>query len=352
MALEAKMNLREIEAKYQSAWDGWKIHQFKEHDGQKPLYVIDTPPPFPTGEFHTGSTLNWGYIDFAARYKRMQGYNVLFPQGWDCHGFPTETKVEKKFGRGLSREEFRQKCLEFTRGNIAAIKEQMNALGFSIDWRHEYYTIDREYHRKVQISLVRMFKEGLVYRQEHPVLWCPHCRSAITKAETEEQSNTTMLNFVRFGIAEEGDKGEGFAVATTRPEMLHACVAVAVHPQDGENAKLIGKKAVVPIFNLKVPIIADPEVDREFGTGVVMICTYGDKQDVVWAYRHKLPVVDACDGAGILKNCGKFDGKPMRESRPEFIRELQALGALLEQRPAQQILKTHDRCKKPIEMLR
>ena len=174
MALEAKMNLREIEAKYQSAWDGWKIHQFKEHDGQKPLYVIDTPPPFPTGEFHTGSTLNWGYIDFAARYKRMQGYNVLFPQGWDCHGFPTETKVEKKFGRGLSREEFRQKCLEFTRGNIAAIKEQMNALGFSIDWRHEYYTIDREYHRKVQISLVRMFKEGLVYRQEHPVLWCPH----------------------------------------------------------------------------------------------------------------------------------------------------------------------------------
>ncbi len=349
MALENKFDSKSVEAEYQKRWQELGLHEFDESDKLKPLYVIDTPPPFPTGEFHTGSTLNWGYIDFAARYKRMHGFNVLFPQGWDCHGFPTEVKVEKKYGKDLSREDFRAKCLEFTRNNIAAIKAQMNLLGFSIDWRHEYYTIDKEYQRKVQISLVRMFNDGLVYRREHPVLWCTYCRSAITKAETEEQPNKTMLNYVNFGL--EGKK-ESLVIATTRPELLHSCVAVAVNPSDERYRKLVGENALVALYGHAVPIIADAEVDKEFGTGAVMVCTFGDKQDVVWAYRHGLPITDACDEAGFVKNSKKFDGLQLRASKDEVVKELRNLGLLVEQRPADQVLKTHDRCKKPIEMLR
>ena len=349
MVLENKFDSKSVEAKFQVQWQELGLHEFDESDKLKPLYVIDTPPPFPTGEFHTGSTLNWGYIDFAARYKRMHGFNVLFPQGWDCHGFPTEVKVEKKYGKDLSRDDFRAKCLEFTRNNIAAIKAQMNLLGFSIDWRHEYYTIDREYQRKVQISLVRMFNDGLVYRREHPVLWCTYCRSAITKAETEEQPNKTMLNYVNFGL--EGKK-ESLVIATTRPELLHTCVAVAVNPTDERYQKLVGEKALVALYHHAVPIIADAEVDREFGTGAVMVCTFGDKQDVVWAYRHSLQIIDACDESGFVKNSKKFEGLQLRASKTEVIKELQARGLLVEQRPADQVLKTHDRCKKPIEMLR
>jgi len=349
MALEKKFNAHDVEPKLAARWDELGIHKFHVDNVKKPFYVIDTPPPFPTGEFHTGGTLNWGYIDFAARYKRMQGYEVLFPQGWDCHGFPTETKVEKKFGKGLPREEFRKKCLEFTQGNIASMKVQMKQMGYSIDWAHEYYTIDPEYHRKVQISLVRMFKEGLVYRQEHPVLWCPYCRSAITKAEAEDLPNKTMLNYLHFGL--EGSK-EKLLIATTRPELLHACVAVMVNPYDERYEKLVGSKAIVPLYNKAVPIIADQDVDKTFGSGAVMVCTFGDKQDVIWAYRHHLEIIDACDGAGFIKNSGKFDGVQLRDAKEKVIIALKEEGVLVEQRPTDQVLKIHDRCKKPIEFLR
>src|SRR3989338_4694791 len=138
-----KYNSQNIEQKWQSYWEEKQVYKFNENDTVKPIYNIDTPPPFPTGEFHTGGTLNWCYIDFVARYKRMKGFNVLFPQGWDCHGFPTEVKVEKKWGK-LPRDQFRQKCFEWTHDMVATIKMQMKQMGFSIDWRHEYYTIDKD----------------------------------------------------------------------------------------------------------------------------------------------------------------------------------------------------------------
>ncbi len=211
-----KPNFPEIEKKWRKYWEGHNISKF-EDDGKKPLYVLDTPPPFPTGEFHTGSTLNWGYIDFAARYKRMNGHAVLFPQGWDCHGFPTETKVEAKFGK-LPRDEFREKCLEWTHSMVNSIKEQMKQMGFSIDWAHEYYTIDKEYHRKVQLSLLEMHQKDMVYRGKHPTLFCTNCESAIAKAETDDVAREGQLNFIKFGF----EKGKTLTIATSRPELLHA----------------------------------------------------------------------------------------------------------------------------------
>ena len=152
MALD-KLDFNKIQEKWAAHWAKEKTYQFRLAKG-KPPYVIDSPPPFPTGDFHMGNVLNWSYFDFAARYKRMRGHSVLFPQGWDCHGFPTEVKVEKKYGR-LPREQFREKCLEWTHDMISTIKPQMNALGYSIDWTREYYTISDSYKRLVQISLLK-----------------------------------------------------------------------------------------------------------------------------------------------------------------------------------------------------
>ncbi|MFQ5406624.1 MAG: valine--tRNA ligase, partial [Candidatus Micrarchaeia archaeon] len=346
-----KLNHKDLEEKYVKVWDSLGIHGYDESDEKKKVFVIDTPPPFPTGEFHMGGTLNWGYTDFAARYKRMQGFNVLFPQGWDCHGFPTETKVEKKYGKGLPREEFREKCLEWTHKVAGSMKAQMIQMGFSIDWAREYYTIDKEYHRKVQLSLLKMYADGLVYRKEHPVLWCTYCSSAITKAETEDLERETFLNYVKFHIVGAHHSNDVLMIATTRPELLHACVAVAVHPTDKRFGELVGKKVKVPLFGQDVPIIADHEADPEFGTGAVMICTFGDRQDVVWTYRHKLKVIEACDERGRLKNAGEYDGENIRKAREKIIGDLKEKELLNRQEKTLQVVKTHDRCKKTIEML-
>ncbi|MFH0836053.1 MAG: class I tRNA ligase family protein, partial [Candidatus Micrarchaeota archaeon] len=154
-----KLDHKAIQKKWVAEWEKKKVYEFDYSKGG-PYYVLDTPPPFPTGEFHTGHVLNWAYMDFVARYKRMKGFNVSFPQGWDCHGFPTEVKVEQKYGR-LPREEFLKRCLEWSHNVISTMKPQMKELGLSIDWSQEYITLDKEYYRKVQLSLLQMFEKGL-----------------------------------------------------------------------------------------------------------------------------------------------------------------------------------------------
>ena len=299
-----KYEPQKVEQKWRDEWERKQLHKF--HLGsKKPFYVIDTPPPFPTGEFHMGGVLNWSYMDFVARYKRMRGYEVLFPQGWDCHGFPTEVKVEKKFGR-LPREEFRKKCLEWTREVISTIKPQMNALGYSIDWKHEYYTVDDSYKRVVQLSLLKNFEAGLIYRAEHPVLWCPACQSAIAKAETEEVQRETALNYVKFSLEKDNSP---VMIATTRPELIHSCVAIAVNPADARFKKIVGLKVKTPLFDKSVPVIADAAVLQDFGSGAVMVCTFGDKQDLLWQKQHSLPVIKAIDEKGLLTNAGKYSGE-------------------------------------------
>ncbi|MFH1199994.1 MAG: valine--tRNA ligase [Candidatus Micrarchaeota archaeon] len=341
-----KLEPHKLEEKWRKEWQRAQIYNFDEDDFKKEPFAIDTPPPFPTGEFHTGSTLNWGYIDFAARYKRMRGFNVLFPQGWDCHGFPTETKVEKKWGK-LPRAEFRQKCLEWTHEMVASIKAQMQQMGFSIDWRHEYYTIEPQYHRKVQASLLEMHEKGMVYKARHPVLFCTSCESAIAKAETEETSREGVLNYVKFSAEE-----KELVIATTRPELIHACVGMAFNPQDKRHAHLEGKIAFTPIFNKPVRIYADAAVDPDFGTGMVMICTFGDNQDVVWAYKYHLAVIEAFDEKGrVLHASPEYDGLYASKMRVKIIEDLAAKGLITKHEKLQQTIKVHDRCKKPVELL-
>jgi len=342
LPLDKKYAVEQVESRLAAEWTASGEFKFNA-DAEKPFYVIDTPPPFPTGEFHMGHVINWCYIDFAARYKRMRGFEVLFPQGWDCHGFPTEVKVEKKWGKQLPREEFRAKCLEWTAEVVGSMKPQMARMGLSIDWSREYYTIHDYYLRAVQSSLLKMHADGLVYRGEHAVLWCPECASAIAKAETEEAERETQLNYVKFG-------GE-LLVATTRPELLHACVAVLYHPSDVRYSKLPAK-TTTPLFGNEVPLLADNDVDKEFGTGLVMVCTFGDNQDVVWTHRHSFKIIDAFDERGRLINAGKFDGLKAVEARKQILAELDTAGLLEKQESLRQTVKLHDRCKRPVELKR
>ncbi|MDO5823422.1 valine--tRNA ligase [Methanobrevibacter sp.] len=355
---------------WEKKWEDEDIYKYIG-DGSRPRYIIDTPPPYPTGLIHLGHVLNWVYIDMNARYRRLKGHDVLFPQGWDCHGLPTEVKVEETHGikkNDVSRAVFRQYCVDLTTENIASMKSQMKAMGFSQDWNREFVTMTPEYMRRTQYSFLKMYDEGLIYQGIHPVNWCPRCETAIAFAEVEYSDNTTFLNYVNFPPAVEDSyddivssqtsgkqadsKTEGILIATTRPELMSACVAVVIHPEDERYAHLLGKYVEVPLSHQKVKIIADEEVDPEFGTGAVMICTFGDKTDVSWVNKYDLEIIDAIDETGTLTSAaGRYEGMDLQSCKKQTIEDLDAEGYLLKQEQVEQNVGQCWRCKTPIEIL-
>ncbi|MEM2933889.1 MAG: valine--tRNA ligase [Methanocellales archaeon] len=336
----------EIEEKWLKQWDYSMYHFNWSKRSRKERYIIDTPPPYPTGNFHCGNALNWCYIDFIARYKRMRGYNVMFPQGWDCHGLPTEVKVEQILGvkkRDLSREEFRALCEKFTLENIEKMRSTMIRLGFSIDWSNEYVTMHPSYYAKTQISFVRMYKAGLIYQADHPVNWCPRCETAIALSEVEYQKRITSLYYIHFG---------GIDIATTRPELIPACVAIAINPNDERYISIAGKKIKVPIFDYEVPVILDSVVDAKFGTGAVMICTFGDRQDVKWWKEHSLELRKAITKDGRMTElAGKYKGLSLDECKKAIIQDLKELGLIYKEEMVEQNVGLCWRCDTPIEIL-
>jgi len=328
------------------------LQEWKDEDNYfdpvstKPQFIIDTPPPYPTGNFHIGNGFNWCYIDFIARYKRMRGFNVMFPQGWDCHGLPTEVKVEEIHGitkNDVPRDKFRQMCRDLTIQNIEKMRATMRRCGFSIDWSNEYITMMPEYYRKTQISFLRMLKAGDIYQSEHPVNFCTRCETAIAFAEVTYEDRTTLLNFFDF---------DGVEIATSRPELLAACVAVAVHPDDERYAGTEGKYLTVPLFGHNVPVITDAAVDPEFGSGAVMICTFGDKQDVHWWKQHNLDLRKAIDSSGKMTTiAAPYEGLTSMECRERILADMKAQGILRRQDKLDQRVGTCWRCKTPIEIL-
>jgi len=344
MELPKEYDHNAIEEKWMDTWQD-SMYYFN-WNSEKPQFIIDTPPPYPTGNFHIGNALNWCYIDFVARYKRMRGYNVMFPEGWDCHGLPTEVKVEELNGitkSQVSREEFRRMCVELTTKNIERMRMSLRRLGFSIDWSNEYITMDPAYFGKTQASFVQMYKNGRVYQQNHPVNWCPRCETAIAFAEVEYDARDTLLNYLNFDILK---------IATSRPELLAACVAVAVNPDDNRYGKYVNTEVKVPVFGHNVRVIADKSVDPTFGTGVVMICTFGDKQDVRWWVEHSLPLRKAIDKTGKMTDiAGKYAGMSTAECKKAIIEDMKTAGILYKQEKLDQNVGLCWRCKTPIEIL-
>jgi valyl-tRNA synthetase len=285
-------------------------------------------------------------MDIIARYKRMTGFNVMFPQGWDCHGLPTEVKVEEMYNitkNDISREEFRRMCRELTVENIEKMRQSLRTMGFSVDWSNEYITMEPNYYAKTQISFLQMLKNGYIYRDEHPVNYCTRCETAIAFAEISYHEGVTLLNFFDF---------DGLEIATTRPELLAACVAVAVHPDDDRYKDIIGKTLRVPIFGHEVSVITDDVVDMNFGSGAVMICTFGDKTDVFWWKKHHLPLKKALSTRGTMTTiCGKYENMTAENCRTAILADMKKIGILKKQKQIEQRVGGCWRCETPIEIL-
>jgi valyl-tRNA synthetase len=346
-----KFNLLMIEEQWQQNWEQMGIYRFNRTDSSRPVFTIDTPPPYPSGDFHMGNVLNWTYIDALARYKRMRGYNVLFPQGWDCHGLPTEVKAEEIYKikkTDLPPAEFIKLCKQLIGKYIDIMKTAVKRLGCSVDWTTEYRTMDPDYWRRTQLSFIILHKKGLIYKGTYPISWCTSCETAIADAEVEHETKQGTLHYIKFKL----EDGNHLLIATTRPELLPACVTVAVNPDDQRYKKYIGKNLQVPIANRNVKIIPDRLVDPEFGTGVVMICTYGDKADVKAVTTHHLPSIMLIDDKGKMnKNAGKYAGLTTKEAKKAVVTDLEKEGLLEKTETLSQEVGTCWRCKNPIEIL-
>lgn len=350
MRLPPRYDQSQLEASRQRNWEEERAYRYDPNDRSRPTYSIDTPPPYPSGEFHMGNALNWCYFDFAARYKRMRGYNVHFPQGWDCHGLPTEVRAERTFNikkRELSVERFREICVKLTTEYIEKMRSAMKAMGYSIDWSLEYRTMDPEYYKLTQLSFLKLLKRGFLYRGEHPVNWCPRCETAIAEAEVDYVHSEGTLIDIRFRT-NEGD----LIVATSRPELVPACVALAVNPTDTRYSEFVGREAIVPLVNRRVPILKDELVDAAFGSGVVMICTFGDKTDVRWQHKYGLPVVKILDAQGRLtQEAGKYAGLTTSEAREAIVDDLRKTSQIGGSKPLSREIGTCWRCHTPVEIL-
>ena len=339
-----------MEEKWQKVWEEEGINRYDWDDREKPVYSIDTPPPYPSGDFHMGNFLNWTYFDVRARYKRMTGHNVLFPQGWDCHGLPTEVAVEKakKMRKSdVPPDVFRKMCEEWIEQYIGKMKIAIQRLGASIDWTTEYRTMDPDYMRKIQLSFLMLHEKDFIYKGTHPINYCIRCETAIADAEVEHKNKNGTIYTIPF----ETETGE-VLIATTRPVYLPACVALGVNPDDARYKHLIGGRARVPITGHEVPIIANEEVDPEFGTGAMMICTYGDKADVVAVARYKLPVITLLDHRGhITEAGGKYAGMYIAKAQKTIIADLREAGLIRDEKQLNQEVGLCWRCSTAIEIV-
>ncbi len=343
-------DLKNIEKKWQQKWK--EMPEFKfDPNSERPVYSIDTPPRYASGVLHIGHATHYSHIDMVARYKRMRGYNVFFPLCYDVNGIPIEERVERALGitrLQIDRHRFIRLCKEFADKNIEGMTRQYEALGIVMDPSVYYRTDDPNFRKYTQIAFIRLYKRGLVYRGKFPINWCPRCLTALADAEIEYKRKETFLNYIKFEVKEGGE----IIIATTRPELLGACQAVAINPADERAKELKGKHAIVPIYGKEVPIILDEEVDMGFGSGIVMICTFGDKDDVQWVLKYKLPVEILVDDTGKMnEKAGKYSGMKIEEARDAIIKDLEKMGLLVKREKIEHNVACCWRCGTPIEIL-
>ncbi len=350
--LSKKYDFKESEQKWHNYWQENDIYKFDEKD-KRPKYLIDTPPPTISGpNLHTGHVFSYTQIDVIARHKRMSGFNVYFPMGFDNNGLPSGRYVQKKYNLNpdnSTREELTEKVLEEMKVIQPIYKDLFYNLGFSCDLNNYYTTISQRTQKLSQQSFIELFNAGHVSRRKSATLFCPECRTAIASSEIETKEIESKMNYIYFGIKDSTEKLE---VATTRPELLPACVCVFVNPNDKKHKHLIGKTAISPIFNKEVLIIANDEALMDKGTGVVMCCTFGDEKDMEWQKAFSLPVLEAIGQNGRMTSlAGEFEGLKIKEAREKTIEKLKELNLLYKQEDISHLVATHERCGKEIEIL-
>ncbi|MFB6126706.1 MAG: valine--tRNA ligase [Halolamina sp.] len=342
-----------VEPKWQRQWvdDGTYAYDEATTDPDT-AFSIDTPPPTVSGSLHWGHVYGSILQDIVARFERLDGKEVFFPFGYDDNGIASERLTEDELGirhQEFERREFQRKCREVCAEYEAEFTEKMQALGASIDWEQTYQTIEPRVQRVSQLSFLDLYEQGREYRKEAPAIWCPDCETAISQVETEDDEQDSHFNDISFDVA---DADEQFTISTTRPELLPACVAVFVHPDDDENQHLVGETATVPLFGQEVPIIADDRVDRDTGSGVVMCCTFGDQTDIEWYQAHDLDLRVAIDESGHMTDlAGEYEGLHSEAAGEEIVADLDATGHLLDRRPIEHTVNVHERCGVGVEFL-
>jgi len=348
-----KYNAEEIEQKWRKFWEKEKIYKFNP-DSKKKIYSIDTPPPYASaGHLHVGHALSYTQFEIIARIMRLMGFEVYFAPGFDDNGLPTEKYVEEKLGIDKSkttRAEFRQICLRESQKVEKLYAENVfKKLGHSYDWDLLYTTISPQAQKVAQTSFLKLIAKGDCYRKQEPVIWCPKHETALAQAEVEDLERTTKLNYIDFDI-EDSDKKA--TIATTRPEFLPACVGIFVNPKDKRYKNLVGKNLIVPLFNYKIKVREDEKVDKDFGTGIVMVCTFGDNTDIEWWKKYKLELKPILNKDGTLNNlAGKYQGLKLEKARQEILKDLKLENRLKKQESLQQTVGSCWRCSTPVEYI-
>lgn len=341
----------ESERRLADLWEQHQIYRFAPDDDSRPVFSIDTPPPYVSAtNLHPGHAMSFAQADIAVRYMRKQGHNVFYPMGFDDNGLPTERFVEKKYGidkRSMTKQEFVSLCLTETELQAKNYARFFKKLGISVDWSLSYSTISPRAQRIAQLSFLDLFKKGLIERRNEPILWCPSCETALAQSDLEDEPKKSQLHFIRFG-----GEDSGIQIATSRPEYLAACVALFVHPDDERYTSWIGNKITVPLFGHSVPIVGDTEVDPTYGTGAMMVCTWGDSEDVRRWKEFSLDTREIIRQDGITKESTPIIGEmSLGKARKATLEALKQGDYLLSSTEISHEVKCHERCGHPSEFI-
>ena len=340
-----------VERTAQALWEAERCHAF-DPASTAPVYAVDTPPPTVSGKLHIGHVFSYTQAECIVRYKRMRGFNVFYPFGFDGNGRPTERLAEAEHGvkgKDLPRAEFVALCLGTSKKYEQEYAAFMRTLGISADWSLSYSTIDDRCVRISQRGFLDLWKKGEAYLKDAPTLWCTQCGTALAQADLEFADKGSQFTTLRFDL----EGGGALEIATTRPELLPACAAVFLHPTHPRAAEFEGRRALVPLQGGRsVPILADEKVDPEKGTGMVMCCTFGDKTDVEWFQKHKLELRTAVGPNGNMTEiAGPEQGVFVNKARKLVLARLAEAGHVTAQKDLVHPVAVHERCKTDIQFM-
>ena len=376
-----KPTLEGLEARWGERWEADGTYRFDRAAGRTEVYAIDTPPPTVSGSLHLGHVLSYTHTDTVARYRRMRGQEVFYPMGWDDNGLPTERRVQNYFGvrcdpdlpydphlvppspppaapLAVSRPNFVELCTRLTAEDERAFEQLWRRLGLSVDWSMTYTTIGERARRVSQRSFLRLLARNQAYQAEAPTLWDVDFQTAVAQAELEDREVTGAWHLLRF----RGPGGRAVEIDTTRPELLAACVALVAHPDDDRYKSLFGSEALTPLFDVPVPVLAHPLAEPDKGTGIAMVCTFGDLTDVVWWRELGLPLRTVVRRDGRLSEeppapvdrarWKDLGGLPVKAARARTAELLRARGELVgEPRPVRHAVKFFEKGDRPLEIL-
>ena len=385
--------LEGLETKWQQQWEAGGTYKFDRSKTRDEIYAIDTPPPTVSGSLHIGHVFSYTHTDVIARFQRMRGKDVFYPMGWDDNGLPTERRVQNYYGVrcdpslaydpnfqppaeppkqpiSISRPNFVELCLRLTREDEKAFEHLWRYLGLSVDWSMTYATIDKRSQRASQTGFLHLLKKNLAYQLEAPTLWDVDFRTAVAQAELEDREREGAYHRLRFDRAD-ADAGAAVEIETTRPELLPACVALVAHPDDERYKPLFGKDVLTPLFRSRVPVRAHALADPEKGSGIAMICTFGDITDVTWWRELSLPVRAVIQPNGTLKPLtwgdagwesqdavaaqkayNEIAGQSTNKARTRIVELLREEGALIgEPRPIMHNVKFFEKGDRPLEIV-